>query len=63
VAVDCADPARLAGFWAEVLGYRRQETDAAEWAALVDPHGTGPRLLFHRVPEGKRDEQEPVTYR
>src|SRR5262245_30342032 len=24
VVIDCADPARLAGFWAEVLGYRLQ---------------------------------------
>jgi catechol 2,3-dioxygenase-like lactoylglutathione lyase family enzyme len=25
VTIDCADPARLAGFWAEALGYRLEE--------------------------------------
>lgn len=53
VAVDCADPARLAAFWIEVLGYRPQRTDGPEWVAIVDPDGVRPRLLFHRVPEGK----------
>jgi catechol 2,3-dioxygenase-like lactoylglutathione lyase family enzyme len=52
VAVDCVDPARLVGFWADLLGY---EIEAAgpEWASAVDPDGVGPRLLFHRVPEEK----------
>lgn len=69
VAVDCADPHRLARFWAEVLGYVVQdppdghaswaEFSRAEggpgeaWCAVVDPHGTGPRVLFHSVPEPK----------
>jgi hypothetical protein len=53
VAVDCADPARLAAFWVVVLGYRHQGTDDPRWAAIVDPDGVRPRLLFHRVPEGK----------
>jgi hypothetical protein len=53
VAVDCADPARLAAFWAGVLAYQRQDVPGDDWAALVDPLGVGPRLLFHRVPEGK----------
>ena len=73
ITLDCADPARLAEFWAEALGYRVQgpppgfETWAAAldaWhvpeghrndaSAVVDPSGSGPRVFFQRVPEGKR---------
>ncbi|OIH97795.1 VOC family protein [Curtobacterium sp. MCBA15_001] len=49
VTFDCADPARVATFWAAVLGY---ELDLAASAAS-DPAGIGPRLFFQRVPEGK----------
>lgn len=49
VTFDCADPARVATFWAEVLGY---ELDLPGSAAS-DPDGIGPRLFFQRVPEGK----------
>ncbi|MGM1064762.1 VOC family protein [Saccharothrix sp. Mg75] len=69
---DCADPAALAAFWAEALGYRVQDPPPgfASWdqalaamgvpperrndaSAAVDPDGSGPRLYFQRVPEGK----------
>jgi catechol 2,3-dioxygenase-like lactoylglutathione lyase family enzyme len=72
VTFDCADPAALATFWAEVLGYQVQAPppgfdtwDAAlesmgvpqehrnDASALVDPEGSGPRIFFQRVPEGK----------
>lgn len=72
ITFDCADPAGLSAFWAEVLGYRLQDPpgDFATWddaleamgvpperrndaSALVDPDGSGPRLFFQRVPEGK----------
>lgn len=59
VTFDCADPVRLAHFWAEVLGYvapAPPEAESAEpvnWFACTDPSGVGPRLLFQRVPEGK----------
>lgn len=69
VAIDCADPERLATFWAPVLGYvvdappagyaswqdfSRSAGGAGEsWSALVDPARAGPRVLFHRVPEPK----------
>ncbi|MDE0169396.1 MAG: VOC family protein [bacterium] len=29
------------------------EEDRARYAAVVDPNGVGPRVLFQRVPEGK----------
>ena len=73
ITIDCADPAGLAAFWAEALGYRIQDPpggfDTWEQAldamgvpperrndasAVIDPDGTGPRLFFQRVPEGKQ---------
>ncbi|WP_214104873.1 VOC family protein [Acrocarpospora catenulata] len=73
ITFDCADPAGLAAFWAEALGYRLQDPPAgfASWeqaleamgvpperrndaSAVVDPEGSGPRLFFQRVPEGKQ---------
>ncbi len=53
VTFDCAEPARVAAFWCEVLGYRLVPTDDTHWAAAVDPDGAGPRLFFQQVPEGK----------
>jgi Glyoxalase-like domain len=69
VAVDCADPDRLADFWAGVLSYVLDTPPAGyaswhdfsaavgvgdeSWSAVVDPAGNGPRILFHRVPEPK----------
>jgi catechol 2,3-dioxygenase-like lactoylglutathione lyase family enzyme len=54
IAVDCADPDKLADFWADVLGYAVEKLPSGpDWSAVVDPDGTGPRLLFHRVPEPK----------
>ncbi len=72
VTFDAGDPAALAGFWAEVLGYRLDDPppgfttwdEALEaWgvpqerrndaSAVHDPDGSGPRLFFQKVPEGK----------
>lgn len=72
VTFDCGDPARLAAFWAETLGYTLQDPPEGfhTWeealdamgippehrndaSATVDPDGSGPRLFFQRVPEGK----------
>jgi predicted enzyme related to lactoylglutathione lyase len=54
VAIDCADPVALAGFWAEVLGTEIQGT-GGEGPQYVDlkPVGTVPTLRFQRVPELK----------
>ena len=56
ITFDCADPYRLARFWADLLGYREDPRDpnrpeAAE-ALILDPQGTA-GLLFIRVPEPK----------
>ena len=53
VTFDCADPLHLARFWAEALGYRAEYDDDDGSAAAEDPTGSGPRLYFQRVPEGK----------
>lgn len=72
VTFDCADPAALAEFWAQVLHYEVQGPPSgfATWdealdslgvpaadrnsrSAVIDPSGTGPRIFFQRVPEGK----------
>jgi Glyoxalase-like domain len=55
VTFDCAEPERVARFWAEVLGYvlpPPEELDGS-WSACSDPNGVGSRLFFQRVPEGK----------
>ncbi|HEX6468591.1 MAG TPA: VOC family protein [Streptosporangiaceae bacterium] len=73
ITFDCADPAALAAFWAEALGYKVQDPPAGfeSWdqaleamgvpperrndaSAVVDPEGSGPRVFFQRVPEGKQ---------
>ncbi|HYO31881.1 MAG TPA: VOC family protein [Nocardioidaceae bacterium] len=72
VTIDCADPAALAPFWADALGYVIQpppegfsswpealaawgvpESEFNSASAVVDPHGSGPRVYFQRVPEPK----------
>jgi predicted enzyme related to lactoylglutathione lyase len=54
LSVDCADPADLAGFWAEALGRTVNPGATPEYAAIdaTDP-AYGPRLAFHKVPEPK----------
>ncbi|AZG44600.1 VOC family protein [Gordonia insulae] len=44
VTFDCADPATLAGFWAEVLGYRIQDPPPGfeSWDAALEAFGIPP---------------------
>lgn len=53
VTFDCAEPVRVARFWAETLGYRAEYDAEDGSAAAEDPTGSGPRLYFQRVPEDK----------
>ncbi|HVD26576.1 MAG TPA: VOC family protein [Gaiellaceae bacterium] len=70
VTFACAEPVRLAEFWAAALGYEpvepppeavaavdqaveAGELDPTGWAMLVNPDGTGPRLLFQRRPKSQ----------
>jgi len=50
VVIDCADPARLAAFWALVLQTRWEVVD--EGWAVVD--GDPVLLAFQRVPEPRQ---------
>ena len=52
VTFDCTDPARLAQFWRALTGYT-MDGMGPDWAAMHDPRGIGPRLLFMQVPEPK----------
>jgi catechol 2,3-dioxygenase-like lactoylglutathione lyase family enzyme len=47
VTFDCADPARLAGFWAEALGYRLEEPPAgfATWQQYWVSRGLPPEEI------------------
>src|SRR6478752_5628828 len=53
VTFDCAEPLRLASFWAAALGSNVDE-DSTDDRAWVEPAGWGgPTLWFQRVPETK----------
>jgi len=55
--LDTTDPARIASFWQEALGWRRTHATVNE--VVLEPaagsaqDGVAPDLLFLRVPEGK----------
>ena len=49
--VDCADPVRVATFWAAALGYRLE--DDPEGAFISDPSGRTRGMFFQSVPEPK----------
>jgi hypothetical protein len=51
--VDCAEPRRLAEFWAAVLDYTISNDSNDNEVELNGPAGTSPALVFIRVPEGK----------
>ena len=54
ITIDCADPYRLAGYWADVLGKDLEpEDEPGDDDALVSLGNAMPGLLFMRVPEGK----------
>ena len=50
VTFDCADPGRLAQFWAKATGYEIEQQDQ-EMATLSPGGGDRPKLLFIKVPE------------
>ena len=52
LVLDCADPERLAEFWAEALGYANVGS-AGVYVALYPREGNGPKLLLQRVTEQK----------
>jgi predicted enzyme related to lactoylglutathione lyase len=52
LVLDCADPARLAEFWAPALGYVNLGM-IGSYALLLPEEKPGPKLLLQQVPEPK----------
>ena len=52
LSIDCGDAAKLARFWADVLG-SSVSPDPTPESAAIDADGNTPRLAFHQVPEAK----------
>jgi len=52
LVLDCADPERLAEFWAPALGYANVGS-AGSYVLLLDEAGVRPKLLLQRVGEPK----------
>ena len=52
VTIDCADPLRLARFWADLLGLRVRLRES-RYVALTRPPTVTPELVFQPVPEAK----------
>jgi predicted enzyme related to lactoylglutathione lyase len=52
LVLDCAEPEKLAEFWASALGYTSVGS-AGNYVMLLPEHGEGPQLLLQRVPEPK----------
>jgi predicted enzyme related to lactoylglutathione lyase len=52
VTFDCADPSVVGKFWETALGWPAEIEPDASSAFLTNP-GSGPNLLFNRVPEPK----------
>src|SRR5262245_29828906 len=53
LVIDCADLERAAGFWCEVLGYRRMGSPVGQYMGLTPPDGVGIQLLLQRVDDSK----------
>ena len=51
--LDCADPQRLAAFWAEALHYRAGRYHHP-YLVLSDPNRRSPELVLQKVPEPKQ---------
>ena len=52
IVLDCADPDKLANFWAAALGYTHLGT-FENYAMLAPESKPGPKLLLQQVPEPK----------
>jgi hypothetical protein len=52
IVLDCRQPERLAGFWAQVLGYRPAPS-GGPYIVLVPDAQPGRDLVLQRVPEPK----------
>src|SRR5579863_10077513 len=65
IAFDCDDVLKLAAFWSAVLG-RPLDEGSSEWFASIGGTDAGrqePAWYFNKVPEGKREVQQPMLTR
>ncbi|MCU1490838.1 MAG: cobalamin [Acidimicrobiaceae bacterium] len=54
IGIDCAEPERLAQFWAEALGYGLGDLDSAGiYLDLIPPDPALPVVYLQKVPEEK----------
>ena len=53
ITFDCADPLRVATFWAAALGYELEEHPEPDGAFIADTTGRTRGMFFQRVPEPK----------
>ncbi len=59
VVIDCADPERLAQFWADLLGLRVRPRES-RYVALTRPAAGTPELVFQPVPEARSTAKVPI---
>ena len=52
LVLDCADPEKLAEFWAPALGFKNVWSGGT-FVLLLDPNDAEPRLILQKVPEPK----------
>ncbi|MFN2594075.1 MAG: VOC family protein [Actinomycetota bacterium] len=53
LTVDCQDHERVAAFWQDALQYEQTFVDREEIAIEPPEDGSGPAILFLRVPDAK----------
>jgi predicted enzyme related to lactoylglutathione lyase len=53
VCIDCADPQRLASWWAAVLGEGEVQGSGEPYCTIAGVPAGLPELVFQRVPEAK----------
>lgn len=53
IVIDCADLARSALFWCEVLGYTAASPPGGRYMSLIPADGQGIEVLLQRVDDGK----------
>jgi Glyoxalase-like domain len=58
---DCSNPATMAEFWSQVLGYENKGGDE-NWTSIRDPGGSGTPMLSQRVAEGKAVTLAPASF-
>jgi predicted enzyme related to lactoylglutathione lyase len=53
IEIDCADPGKVAAFWAAAFGWEAQEQGAFWWMSATGNPADSPVFVFASVPEPK----------